>query len=123
MGRHRWPLTRQTPLADPDGSRRGWAQSDPEELVETMETIYRNGAEVERRRVRAREVLQSEFTWRQFAEKLVAACEEEAEPQDATLWPRFGARGCDFALGCKSEGSNLVGGDASGASHLGDGAE
>jgi len=80
-----WPLTRQTPLADPDGRRHGWAESDPEELVEAMETIYRNGAEVERRRVRAREVLQGEFTWRQFAKKLVAACEGEAESQDATL--------------------------------------
>jgi glycosyltransferase involved in cell wall biosynthesis len=86
-----WPLTRQTPLADPDGRRRGWAASDPEELVEAMETIYRNGADVERRRVRAREILHGGFTWRQFAEKFVPACEGEAEPQDATLWLRLGA--------------------------------
>ncbi|MDA0996947.1 MAG: glycosyltransferase family 4 protein [Proteobacteria bacterium] len=34
------PLTRQTPVNDPDDTRRGWGESDVEETLEKLEAIY-----------------------------------------------------------------------------------
>jgi glycosyltransferase involved in cell wall biosynthesis len=70
-----YPLRRQTPLANPDGSRTGWSESSVEEIVAQLEAVYSDRAEARRRAERAKDFMFGERTWRKFAEQFVAACE------------------------------------------------
>ncbi|MFN3076587.1 MAG: glycosyltransferase, partial [Alphaproteobacteria bacterium] len=70
-----FPLTRQTQLNNPRGTRTGWCESDPDEIVENLEKIYADRAEAGRRAARGRDFLLRQRTWRQFAEVFVAECD------------------------------------------------
>lgn len=61
-------LERQTPTANPDGSRIGWMDSSVEELVEHLETLYTDRAAAQTRADRARAWMTGTYTWRAFAE-------------------------------------------------------
>ena len=68
-------LNQQTPVPDHDGSRIGWGESSVDELVETLERIYTDHAEAQRRRANALAFVHGQRTWRNFAESFVAACQ------------------------------------------------
>jgi glycosyltransferase involved in cell wall biosynthesis len=70
-----FPLTRQTPLANPNGDRNGWCESDVDEIVDHLETVYANRAEAKRRAKIGRNFIAKKRTWRQFAETFVAECD------------------------------------------------
>lgn len=68
-------LTRQIPLADPRGDRTGWCDSDVDEIVDHLETIYSDRAEARRRADAGKAFVLGERTWRRFAETFVAECD------------------------------------------------
>jgi glycosyltransferase involved in cell wall biosynthesis len=67
-------LERQTPTANPDGSRAGWMDSSVEELVEHLETLYTDRAAAQVRADRARAWMTGTYTWRAFAERFAELC-------------------------------------------------
>src|SRR6202000_2776686 len=58
--RNCYPLRRQTPISV--AGCEGWHESDPEEIVETLEAIYQDRAEAKARGLRAAEEMQR-LTW------------------------------------------------------------
>jgi len=70
-----FPLTRQTQLANPRGDRGGWCESDIDEIVARLETVYSDRAEARRRAEIGRRFLLERRTWRQFAETFIAECD------------------------------------------------
>jgi len=70
-----FPLHRQTQLANPRGDRTGWCDSDIDEIVERLETVYTDRAEARRRAEAGRRFILGERTWRRFAETFVAECD------------------------------------------------
>ncbi|OYD80523.1 glycosyltransferase family 4 protein [Azospirillum brasilense] len=67
------PLSRQDPVPDPAGRRRGWGESSVEEAVAHLETLYTDRAAALSRADKARAFLRGERTWRAFAESFVTA--------------------------------------------------
>ncbi|HYH39830.1 MAG TPA: glycosyltransferase family 4 protein [Azospirillum sp.] len=68
------PLTRQTPLPDPQGARTGWMESSVEELVEHLEALYTDRAAARAMAGRALDFMQGERTWAAFAAGFVDLC-------------------------------------------------
>ncbi|MCF8506719.1 MAG: glycosyltransferase family 4 protein [Caulobacter sp.] len=69
-----WPLSHQTPTPDPQGERRHWGESSPDELVEALEQIYTGREESRARAAVAMNFIHKNRTWRKFAEVFVAEC-------------------------------------------------
>lgn len=69
-----FPLTRQTPLADPQARRLGWGESDVEEIVERLEEIYTDRAEATARANQAVAAMRL-MSWDNQVKKLVASFE------------------------------------------------
>ncbi len=69
------PLRRQSPVPDPDGSRRGWGESSVEELVEHLDRLYTDRAAARRCAEEGRAFVRGERTWRAFARSFVEAVE------------------------------------------------
>ncbi len=67
------PLHRQSPVPDPDGSRRGWGESSVEELVEHLDRLYTDRAAARLCAERGRAFVRGERTWRAFAQSFVEA--------------------------------------------------
>ena len=67
-------LARQTPLANPDGSRTGWMESSVEELVAHMEDLYTDHTAARARAYRARTWMTGTYTWRAFAGRFAEVC-------------------------------------------------
>jgi glycosyltransferase involved in cell wall biosynthesis len=72
--RNCYPLTRQGPVAwsPTDGTTRQWGESSVDEVVETLEAIYRDRAEARRRAARGAATL-AELTWQRQTVKLLDA--------------------------------------------------
>jgi hypothetical protein len=62
-------------LDNPHGDRTGWSDSDIDEILDHLETIYTDRAEAKRRAELGRTFLLTERTWRQFAETFIAECD------------------------------------------------
>jgi len=62
-----YALERQKPLADPQCQ--GWGESDIDEIVETLEAIYRDRSEAQQRGHRGAETL-AELSWGRQLDKL-----------------------------------------------------
>jgi glycosyltransferase involved in cell wall biosynthesis len=62
-----YPLEAQTPIADPQC--RGWGESSIDEIVETLETAYRNRSEAQQRGRRGAETL-ADLDWGRQLDKL-----------------------------------------------------
>ena len=67
------PLSRQDPVADPAGRRRGWGETSVDEVVAHLETLYTDRAAARARADKARAFLRGERTWGAFAEAFVTA--------------------------------------------------
>ena len=67
------PITRQYPVDDPHGRRRGWGESSVEELVAHLETLYANREGAQLLGQRGQAFIRGERTWRSFAEQFVQA--------------------------------------------------
>ncbi len=70
-----YPLLSQTPVHSTNPSLRGWADSDPEELVEQLEAVYTDREEARQRAEQASHWILANRTWRLFAEAFVTECE------------------------------------------------
>jgi glycosyltransferase involved in cell wall biosynthesis len=66
------PLERQTPLAGPD--HLGWGESDIEEIVEALETVWRDRAAAQTLGIRGAEFMRR-LTWDETARRLSEALE------------------------------------------------
>jgi glycosyltransferase involved in cell wall biosynthesis len=72
-----YPLTRQTPVPDRNGTRIDWGESDVEELVERLEEIHADRQAAKARAARAAAFVRGERTWRHFAETFVRVVDQE----------------------------------------------
>ncbi len=70
-----FPLLDQSPVDANHPGLRGWSHSNPEEVLEQLETIYTDRAEARRRAERASRWILENRTWRRFAEVFVLECE------------------------------------------------
>lgn len=67
------PITRQYPVDDPHGRRRGWGESSVEEMVAHLEALYADRAAARAMGERGQAFIRGERTWRSFAERFVEA--------------------------------------------------
>ena len=67
------PLTRQTPLDDPQGHRRGWGESSVEEAVELLERLYSDREHAALCAGRGRAFMREERTCSRFADSFLRA--------------------------------------------------
>lgn len=67
------PLSRQSPVPDPDGTRRGWGESSVEELVEHLDRLYTDRAAARDCAEKGRAFVRGERTWSGFARAFVEA--------------------------------------------------
>ncbi|WP_448662919.1 glycosyltransferase family 4 protein [Sphingomonas sp. CJ20] len=67
------PITRQYPVDDPHGRRRGWGESSVEEIVAHLETLYADRESARLLGQRGQAFIRGERTWRRFAEQFVEA--------------------------------------------------
>lgn len=67
------PVTRQYPVDDPDGRRRGWGESSVEEMVAHLETLYADRTAARRMGQAGRAFILGERTWRGFAANFLQA--------------------------------------------------
>lgn len=67
-------LSRQQPVADADGARRYWGESDVEELLESMEFAYQNRDAAKARGMAGADWVLNHRRWDQFAAEFVDVC-------------------------------------------------
>jgi tetratricopeptide (TPR) repeat protein/glycosyltransferase involved in cell wall biosynthesis len=67
-----YPLQFQRPVSATDPGVTGWGESDVEEIVETLERVYRDRPESHHRAIAAADFLQT-WTWEQQAQKVLDA--------------------------------------------------
>ena len=66
-------ISRQYPVDDPQGCRKGWSESSIEEIVTHLEMLYSNREEARVIGQRGQAYIRRERTWRIFAEEFVRA--------------------------------------------------
>ena len=67
------PLSRQTPVKDPEGRRLGWCESSVEEAVELLECLYADRERAALCAGRGRSFVREERTWSRFADSFLRA--------------------------------------------------
>jgi len=69
---HCWALTQQPPVPDPDGSRRGWGESDIDEIVAALEAAH---TDTDARRARGEQAARfmAGWSWRRQVSRLLDA--------------------------------------------------
>ncbi len=63
------PLKKQTQVANPDGSRTHWMESDVDEMVAALEWVYMHREEANKMAVNAFRFIGKERTWKTFADQ------------------------------------------------------